>query len=167
MHCPNCGTVTAPEQRFCRSCGLNLEKIAELVAEQLPAMQASSQIDSGKADWRRNAERAGLFILLGAGVIFFLAICWAIVSKIIIARGEYLSGSIFLVLIIALVLGGSLLGLSDSSGTAKQNRTPSKPATLPEAEATARLLSEPELEPVPSVTERTTALIDVDKKGGL
>ena len=29
MYCPNCGKTNSPEQRFCRSCGLGLEKIVQ------------------------------------------------------------------------------------------------------------------------------------------
>ncbi|MDQ4121998.1 MAG: zinc-ribbon domain-containing protein [Acidobacteriota bacterium] len=29
MFCPNCGTRNSSEQKFCRSCGLNLEIYAE------------------------------------------------------------------------------------------------------------------------------------------
>jgi hypothetical protein len=130
-------------------------------------MRVDNQLDSSKGNWQRYAERAGLGLLLSGAVIFFLTICWTIVSKLIIAKGEYVSGTIFLVLILALGLGGSLLGLSNSSGAAKKRSSaPSEPASLTEAEATNRLLPEPELEPVPSITERTTESLRVDKKVG-
>jgi len=32
MHCPSCGTDTTLEQRFCRSCGMDLETVSKLVA---------------------------------------------------------------------------------------------------------------------------------------
>jgi uncharacterized membrane protein YvbJ len=37
MYCPNCGTKTSIDQKFCRSCGLSLEKTALSLSEQLPA----------------------------------------------------------------------------------------------------------------------------------
>ena len=37
MHCPRCGTNAAVDQQFCRSCGLNLEKVAEFLGEELLA----------------------------------------------------------------------------------------------------------------------------------
>ncbi|MCA1557101.1 MAG: hypothetical protein LC731_01015 [Acidobacteria bacterium] len=167
MHCPNCGKETAADLRFCRTCGLNLEKIAELVAEQLPVKRDSDSVESGKEKWQPLAERVGLFILLSGAVIFFLSICWVIVTKIIIAKGEYVTGTIFLVILIALVLGGSLLGFSNSSSDSKKNpRVSSTPDPLPEVKSTDRLLAEPELEPVPSITERTTELLTVEEKRG-
>ena len=38
MYCPNCGNKNAEGQKFCRSCGLGLEKIAQSVSEQLPTV---------------------------------------------------------------------------------------------------------------------------------
>src|SRR6185436_12458013 len=32
MHCPSCGAETTLEQRFCRSCGMDLETVSKLVA---------------------------------------------------------------------------------------------------------------------------------------
>jgi hypothetical protein len=36
MHCPNCGTEASAGQKFCRACGLSLERFAQLLAELLP-----------------------------------------------------------------------------------------------------------------------------------
>ena len=32
MHCPSCGAETTIDQRFCRSCGMDLETVSKLVA---------------------------------------------------------------------------------------------------------------------------------------
>jgi predicted amidophosphoribosyltransferase len=54
MHCPNCGKKTNTEHKFCRSCGLPLEKVAQILAEQLPA---SVSDESLKSKW---LEAAGI-----------------------------------------------------------------------------------------------------------
>jgi uncharacterized membrane protein YvbJ len=33
MPCPSCGAETTLDQRFCRSCGMDLETVSKLVAE--------------------------------------------------------------------------------------------------------------------------------------
>jgi uncharacterized OB-fold protein len=40
MHCPRCGTNATPGQQFCRGCGLSLEKVAEILGEEI-AIQSS------------------------------------------------------------------------------------------------------------------------------
>jgi hypothetical protein len=40
MYCPNCGTEAPVAQKFCRSCGFSLEKVPQLLAEQLPGTEA-------------------------------------------------------------------------------------------------------------------------------
>ena len=35
MHCPRCGTSATPGQQFCRACGLSLEKVAEILSEEI------------------------------------------------------------------------------------------------------------------------------------
>ena len=35
MHSPGCGAKAPVTQKFCRSCGFSLEKVPQLVAEQL------------------------------------------------------------------------------------------------------------------------------------
>ncbi len=160
MHCPNCGRTTSPEQKFCRGCGMSLEKVVQLLSELSPSVRQAAD-GVREQQLRRLAERAGMALLAGAGAFFFLAVCWAIILKIIIRKGEWLEGGIFLALLIALVGGGLLLAYSASGR--KPASTPAPP-TLPPNEPTARLLSEPHFEPVPSVTDRTTELLTVERR---
>ena len=162
MHCPNCGHKISAEQKFCRGCGMSLEKVVQLLGELSPAVRQSAQ-GAREQQLKRLAERAGTALLAGAGAVFFLAVCWAIILKIIIRKGEWLEGGMFLALLIALVGGGLLLSYSASARKSALALAPEPPALQPD-EHTARLLSEPPLEPVPSVTERTTELLTVERR---
>jgi NMD protein affecting ribosome stability and mRNA decay len=42
MHCPRCGTNATVGQQFCRSCGLNQEKVTELLGDELSVEPLSS-----------------------------------------------------------------------------------------------------------------------------
>src|ERR1044072_2695957 len=103
MHCPNCGTKTSTEHKYCRACGLGLEKFALLLAEQLPegeAGRAGAEAlarRAGRSRWVENILTAALFTFIAClvGVILY-----GIVGKLIIEKGEVLRGIIFLFVIL-------------------------------------------------------------------
>jgi hypothetical protein len=161
MHCPNCGTESSTEQRFCRACGMSLEKVAAVLAELQPAQLDARPGQMRDERLRRLAERAGVTLLVMAGLVFLISICWALITKIIIAKGEVLEGSIFLALILGFSLGGALLSLS-SSGRKPAPAPDPQPPTLPPTDPTKQL-PDARFEPVPSVTERSTELLTVER----
>lgn len=159
MYCPNCGQVTPTEQKFCRSCGLNLEKAAQSVVEQLPAVELNKHL----RERQRRIERL-LYILGGsAAVVFFVALFWTIINEIIIGKGHVLGGLIFLAFVLGFVVFALLMLYRESLLRASGKRPETQPA-LPQAEHTARLLPESRVEPIPSVTERTTELLRTEKR---
>ena len=77
MFCPDCGKANSPEQKFCRSCGLSLEKVAESVAEQRPATELNKHLK----DRQRQIERLLSIILGSMFTVFVGAILWAVIYK--------------------------------------------------------------------------------------
>ena len=158
MYCPNCGQATSIEQKFCRSCGLSLEKAAQSLVEQLPAAELNKQLQ----ERQRRVERL-LYTLGGTGAaIFVVSLFWTIINEIIIGEIPVLGGMIFLVFILGLIVFALLMLYRGSLLKASSKRGLDQPAPS-QVEDTARLLPESYIEPLPSVTERTTDLL-VEKK---
>lgn len=164
MYCPNCGNKTSAEQKFCRSCGLGLEKIAQSLVEQLP-----TKLDESLQERKNKIERLGVAALSSFGVGVLSLILYGIVYRVILVQGRVLEG-VGLLAVIALVACGLLsvylFAKADEIKEAKTKRWAEQPQELPEKDTTAKLLPEGYLEPLPSVTERTTESLFAEKKGG-
>lgn len=159
MYCPNCGNKTSIDQNFCRSCGLGLEKIAVSLSEQRPA-----KVDLSLQERKERLEKLGVAALSVFGLGFLGFVVYLIVQKIIAKGGDPLTlfgmlGFLLMVLcgLTAVVLFARAKDLSDKSSKRQQQN-------LVGGTQTGQLLSEGHFEPIPTVTERTTELLTVDKR---
>ena len=157
MYCPNCGTKTSLDQNFCRACGLSLEKTALSVAEQLPA-----KVDQSLQARKERLEKLGMIALsiFGFGVLSLLV--YGIGFKLI-DKGM-LGILAMLGVLIMLVCGLGSVILFAQAKDLDEKSTRRRPANLTSGNETTKELSEGHFEPVPSVTDRTTELLAVDKR---
>ncbi|MDQ3373466.1 MAG: zinc ribbon domain-containing protein, partial [Acidobacteriota bacterium] len=82
MFCPNCAANNRTEQKFCRSCGLNLEKSAESLIEQFPNAQNASLLKQSQL-----IEKFGIFALGGLGIVGSIALIagfYVLVTKVLV-----------------------------------------------------------------------------------
>jgi hypothetical protein len=159
MYCPNCGKENSAEQKFCRSCGLSLDKAVQSLVEQLPALELDKNL-------RKRQERVDRLINIVAGTgatIFVGGILWGIIYRTIIVKGSVISGLFLLAIIVAAVLFGLLSIYSESLRKASGKRQLLQPPPT-QVSDTAELPPNSQMEPVPSVTERTTELLTMNKK---
>jgi hypothetical protein len=168
MFCPNCSAKSAADQKFCRGCGLKLDKVSLLIVEQLPAGSLSESTPeeiTRLLKSKQRIERLLVGIGLIAGSVFVLAITLTIIFKLIIGKGAVLQGAMFLGLIIAAVVALALVRYRESvlESLARRGVTDGQP-TLPAAAPTTNLLPEALATPVGSVTDRTTELLEVERK---
>lgn len=161
MFCPNCGTKTGTDQNFCRACGLRLEKIALSLSEQLPA-----KVDRSLLEQKERFEKLGVAALsvFGLGVLGFLL--YSVGYKLIVSQGNLLGGLAVIGFIIMVACGlGSVVLFARANEVGKETAKHRSQQNLTNGtETTKELLTEGHLEPVPTITERTTDLLVVEKR---
>jgi len=153
MHCPKCGTVASENQKFCRSCGFGLEKVADLII--------ADGNESGElpATWRM-IERLRDFIFFGFLTILVGGISYGLIQKIMIEKGHFWQGLLFLLVIYGGIAAVILSFVIDEKRMAHRKRDATSPTELPPAETTNKLSLEVPRDPALSVTEGTTQSLD-------
>ena len=158
MYCPNCGKTNSAEQKFCRSCGLSLEKAVQSLAEQLPGLE----LDKNLRERQLKVDRLITIVVGSAISIVLVGVLWGIIYGIIIVNGQVTVGLFMLAFIVGMILFALLSMYRVSLRKAAGKRQLPEPAPAFVAD-TGELLSESLVEPVPSVTERTTELLMKNK----
>lgn len=159
MFCPNCGTKTSIDQNFCRACGLGLEKIAVSLTEQLPAKPNLSLQQQ-----KERFEKFGVAALSVFGLGLFSFIVYAAVTSAMASGAGILEKLAVIGLIIMIACGLASVVLFAKANELGQEATKRKPQDLASGESTKELLTEGHFEPVPTVTDRTTELLPVEKR---
>ena len=163
MHCPGCGTEAPVTQKFCRSCGFCLEKVPDLVAEQLSESKEILTSEAAEKLQKRQQKIDRALSITGFGftALMALSILTGLIYLLIVGNLPIVPG----IVLLTLILGGSVAGLlamyseklkkSLSSGSSLRSRH------FPEEEK-SKLPIEAYDGPLISVTERTTNLLEKD-----
>jgi zinc-ribbon domain len=158
MHCPNCGKKASVGQRFCRGCGFSLEKVEQLIADQKTGAADQTTGTTGRFsdDWLRKFEKWAARALFALCSIAISLILWAIIVNVMIKEGGIFVGSMLLMLVIGVILALILAYLKGERKNPASIQSDQQ-HRLPQAQETAKILSEPNAEMAVSVTEQTTA----------
>lgn len=159
MLCPNCGTKTKTEHKFCRNCGMNLEPVSQALSAHL-SHGGGAAARSARAAERRVVRRMLNGLFAGVIVILFGVLLMAFLP----GRGFRFLGVAAALIGIFVALVSVLSPLRSMDDDAAE---PAPPSQNPEgAAATGRLLHENTVEPVQTnVTDHTTELLGVEVKG--
>jgi len=161
MHCPRCGTNASAGQQFCRSCGLSLEKVAELLGNELPLEASARQNELARLRERQQKfqEWGGIAGLITFGLILLLFII-VVFSQMILKGGALIGVGMLLIL---LAIGAGVMGLFQAYSKSLKEKLANPPLPKPAESGAAREL-EAFRAPVPTITDRTTELL-VPAKG--
>ena len=162
MYCPNCGNQNSAEQKFCRSCGLGLQKVTQTLSEQLPTRH-----DVSLQQKKERYEKLGVAALSIFGVGVAIPFLYGIFYKMMYTQGKVIAGLGMLALLLVLASGLLSVILFAKANEVKElpaNRQPTGELDHPK-ENTRELLDEaPARQPVFSVTDRTTELLAEETK---
>ena len=150
MHCPNCGSAAPMDQKFCRSCGFDLGKVARLIAEQAPDENPDSDYDP-----KELTSKKLRYVWFG----FF----FAVFLTLFLTFGAYFVASdhvgvfwnvVFIFLELLMLTFGSYIVFGRKR---PGDRKSPRPASSTNAPTTKKLSPQPGPEMNASVTEQTTA----------
>lgn len=159
MFCPNCGKE-ANEQKFCRDCGLKVEKIFNVLVKEIEEREKTSL--QKRDDLFRKLGFVSLSLLFGLcfGFVFYLAVYYKF-----LVFGTEIMGAIGLTAMFVLgILSLVFFNLPKFLNRREIQEEFSKDNEIEKARETEKLLSEGNFEPIPSVTENSTELLFVKNK---
>ena len=165
MFCPNCAKENSVEQKFCRACGLNLEKSAESLLLQLPDAQ-----NAGLAKREMFLEKFGNFVFGGFLTVVLVAIgamIYTIFVKFVLSGTSVIFGIFMIVFVIFAALALGFVGYMEKIKEEKKSVNPNLQKELAEKQNTAKLLEEKPfepIEPIGSIIENSTELLPVENK---
>ena len=158
MYCPNCSSEASTEQKFCRSCGMELQAVADLIRDQSPMVRPETSQEPTVEARQRALLIWGLIITFGAAAV-------GASLKILGKEGIHPAGEftpyLSVIAVVAAIFGMGLMCypfLQQTWGKPSSRKLPS-PKPEPTIKLRPALLSEEH----PSVTEFTTEFLEASE----
>lgn len=154
MHCPSCDKQVSPDQKFCRFCGRSLEAVSKVPSEH-PSVPNSDEAVA-KVTKRMPARRMNRTLLWGLITIGLG------VTVLVNAQNydliNWLGILVFLAGVVLAIYGASTLDKAKAlpSGQSSQSKA------LNQSDMSSYLPPKDLSDPLPSVTERTTKLLEIE-----
>ncbi len=162
MYCPKCATQLSDEQKFCRSCGLDLQVVSQILTSESQTVgrdETESQTIERSQSRKAKLQRRSIITIVSSLLVgCLIPICLGLFSK--------WAGLNQLVLVLSglagflLFTGCILLLYSDGVSETQVDGEPSKPSMLGQAKQTNKLPLDDGFESVAGFDERTTDLLN-------
>lgn len=163
MFCPNCGANNTIEQKFCRSCGLNLEQTALSLLEQIPSAEGASLLKRERMLEKFGTVASGAFglaLLTAIGGIIYV-----VLTKMVLSGTNFWAGILFIFFIVSAAFLLAYVVLNESLKEKKKSLRTLGKDELQKGKTTGNFLEEGHFEPAAaSVTENTTDLLYAENK---
>jgi hypothetical protein len=158
MYCPNCSSEASTEQKFCRSCGMELQAVADLIRDQSPMVKPESPQQPTLESRQRAMLIWGLVTTLGAAAV-------GASLKILGREGIHPAGEftpyVSVIAVVAAIFGMGLMCYPFLQQT--WSKPSSRKPALPKPEPTMRLRPALLSEEQPSITEQTTEFLEASE----
>lgn len=164
MFCPSCGATNSTEQKFCRTCGMNLETVSETLLSQFPnAQQITLQKQEKMLERFGNYVFGGFAVVIGLGAIGLIV---GVILAMVVSGKDPLKGILLAVFLTFASLALSYVVMNEflKDKRKKLQANPPSDVLLSESSQTGKLLDTGEFTPIPSVVEDTTSLLPVEAR---
>ena len=148
MHCPSCGAETTLEQRFCRSCGMDLETVSKLVAAH--SSPESLRLEKSLTE---KANRQRMYQSLKWGMICFILGMAALATTKTLALDKIFNlGPLFLLFMgMGLMLYSVLLPMRERASSSRNFQGLALPASFRKRKTPKSYLPHASLFPLPAL----------------
>jgi hypothetical protein len=155
MYCPNCSSEASTEQKFCRSCGMELQPVAALIRDQSPLVKPQSAK-------HQSFEARHRTMWIWAFISMFSGVCVSVSLKILGKEGirplAEFTPYVSVIAALAVFFGMALMCYPFLQLALSNTRSRGK--ILPNPEPTIRLQPALMSEEQSSVTEQTTEFLE-------
>jgi len=103
MYCPNCSSEASTDQKFCRSCGMELQAVAELIRDQSPTIKCAKTGNLAFLPWQR-------MMLVWGFVAMLVGVAVGVALKMLAKENIHPAGA-FTPYVSVLAMLGALLGM--------------------------------------------------------